>query len=156
MQIFIKTLRGKTITQEVQPSNSVENVKTIIQEQEGIPSDQQRLIFGTTQLEDDRTLSDYSIQKESTLQLALRLQGGAKKRKKKNYTTPKKTKHVKTNEKLATLKCYNVDENGKVTRMRRECPNEDCGAGVFMASHFDRQTCGKCGLTYVFNEPEDE
>ncbi|KAJ8309193.1 hypothetical protein KUTeg_014067 [Tegillarca granosa] len=48
-----------------------------------------------------------------------------------------------------------VDENGKITRLRRECPNEDCGAGVFMASHFDRQYCGKCCLTYVFNKPED-
>ena len=49
-----------------------------------------------------------------------------------------------------------VDENGKITRLRRECPNEDCGAGVFMASHFDRQYCGKCCLTYVFNKPDDK
>ncbi len=49
-----------------------------------------------------------------------------------------------------------VDENGKITRLRRECPNEDCGAGVFMASHFDRQYCGKCCLTYVFNKPEEK
>jgi len=49
-----------------------------------------------------------------------------------------------------------VDENGKITRLRRECPNEECGAGVFMASHFDRQYCGKCCLTYVYNKPEDK
>ncbi|RWS20169.1 hypothetical protein B4U80_07122, partial [Leptotrombidium deliense] len=49
-----------------------------------------------------------------------------------------------------------VDENGKITRLRRECSNEECGAGVFMASHFDRQYCGKCGLTYVFSKPEDK
>jgi len=49
-----------------------------------------------------------------------------------------------------------VDENGKITRLRRECPSAECGAGVFMASHFDRQYCGKCGLTYVFNKPKAE
>ena len=46
-----------------------------------------------------------------------------------------------------------VDENGKITRLRRECPSESCGAGVFMAQHFDRQYCGRCSLTYVFNKP---
>jgi ribosomal protein S27AE len=48
------------------------------------------------------------------------------------------------------LKYYNVDADGKITRLRRECPGEQCGAGVFMAMHFNRQTCGKCGLTYMF------
>lgn len=57
--------------------------------------------------------------------------------------------------KLAVLKYYKVDENGKITRLRRECPSESCGAGVFMASHFDRQYCGKCCLTYVFNKPQE-
>lgn len=51
---------------------------------------------------------------------------------------------------MAALKFYKVDANGKITRLRRECPAESCGAGVFMASHFDRQYCGKCGLTNVF------
>jgi small subunit ribosomal protein S27Ae len=51
---------------------------------------------------------------------------------------------------MAALKFYKVDPNGKITRLRRECPSEECGAGVFMASHFDRQYCGKCGLTHVF------
>eukprot|EP01012_Entosiphon_sulcatum_P041340 TRINITY_DN55179_c0_g1_i1.p2 TRINITY_DN55179_c0_g1~~TRINITY_DN55179_c0_g1_i1.p2 ORF type:complete len:159 (-),score=43.49 TRINITY_DN55179_c0_g1_i1:34-510(-) len=150
MQIFVRALTGRTITLEVEGNAPVSSVKQQIEVVEGIPAEEQRLIFAGKQLEEGN-LDDYAVYEESTLYLTLRLLGaGGKKKKKKQFAKPKKKKHKRKKVPLAVLKFYKVDDSGSITRTRMECPHPDCGAGIFMAAHKDRQYCGKCGLTYVF------
>merc|ERR1712194_570092 len=119
-----------------------------------VPVEEQTLTFGGRVLDSSQLLGDIGLGDESTVFLNLDLEGGGKKRKK--YTKPKKVKSKRKKVKLAVLKFYKVDSNDKVTRLRRECPHELCGPGVFMAMHFNRYYCGKCHLTYLIKKGDDK
>merc|ERR1711937_258944 len=105
-----------------------------------------RLVYAGVDLDDEALVEDV-LAEEATVFVTSGLDGGAKKRKKKVYTKPKKIPHKHKKVKLAVLKYYKVDANMKVTRLRKESPI--CGPGVFMATHFNRYHCGKSGVTYM-------
>eukprot|EP00434_Breviolum_minutum_P001581 symbB.v1.2.001398.t1/scaffold75.1/size348941/4 len=152
MRLFVRDVQGQTLSLQVDGQASVEQLKTLISEESQVPVDEQQLIFGGRSLSCCDSLLESGLEDESTVFVNLELEGGGKKRKKKTYTKPKKIKHKRKKVKLAVLKFYKVDSNDKVTRLRRECPHENCGPGVFMAMHFNRYYCGKCSLTYMIKK----
>merc|ERR1711948_4687 len=138
MQIFVKALSG-TRAIELEQTACVELLKQRIEELEGIPATEQRLVAATSLLVDGKTLAESGVEDLSVVELSLALEGG-----------PKKVKHTNKKVKLAVLKYYKVDpRTHKIERLKRECPSPECGAGIFMANHYDRQYCGKCHLTYI-------
>lgn len=154
MQIFVKAVNGCTLALQVSASTTVADVKCALATACGDAS-AVHLVTATTLLAEGATLGDYALAAESTIYAVLPVDGGKKKKKKKKiFKGPKKHAHRHKNVAMRVLKYYKVEGDGgdaeyKVTHLRTECPHPDCGAGVFMAQHKDRQTCGKCSLTYV-------
>ncbi|VEL38070.1 unnamed protein product [Protopolystoma xenopodis] len=132
-------------------ADNLDDLKSKVFTKLGIPESNQCLYYCGRELKHEDPVCDW-LQDYASLDLNVELLGGGKKRKKKAYTTPKKIKHKRRKIKMATLKFYKVESNGKVVRLRKECPNKSCGSGVFMASHFDRMYCGKCSLTFMINK----
>merc|ERR1711953_1546730 len=131
MQIFIR--EGEDL-QAIEVADDL----SISELREALDAEDCRLLASGQELNDDEMdLEDYGIQAESTIEIVGRLVGGGRKRKKV---------------KLATLKYYKVTDTGKLERKRKECPV--CGAGIFMSNHKDRQYCGRCGLTIVFEQAQ--
>lgn len=97
-----------------------------------------------------RVVSDEDVisSQSSMVSVVCVLEGGAKK-KKQNFTTEKKKRHRHRKVKLAVLKYYKVDASGNVQKTKKTCPQKSCGAGVFMAEHFNRFYCGKCSTTFA-------
>lgn len=145
VQVFLRGVDGRLSV--VEASN--------VGELRAVAGAEARLVTGTSELSsanDTTLLASIGVCEGSTITALARVVGGGKKRKKKTYTKPKKLKHKHKKVKMAVLKYYKIGDDGKVERLRRECPEDTCGAGIFMADHHDRFYCGKCGLTYVHED----
>lgn len=139
MQIYVRSLESLQ-AYEFEVNAQIADVMQVV--------DCESLQWNGRALRSELTLQDYGINNLATLEALLAIEGGKRKKKKKAYTTPKKKAHKHKKVKLAVLNIYKVDKSEKVTRTKRTC--EKCGAGTFMAKHFNRHYCGKCHATLLF------
>ena len=145
MQLFLKDAAGASKVVDATADTTVADLKA------EMPMDCHFTHAGKVLSDDTKILA---LGEAATLEVCFDMLGAGKKRKKKQYTKPKKIKGKHKKVKLAVLKFYKVDGSDKVQRLRKECPN--CGKGVFMAMHSDRYYCGRCTLTYVFKKEDEQ
>jgi ubiquitin-small subunit ribosomal protein S27Ae len=129
MQLFVKTLTGATVTVVVEASNTVDDLKQQVAEKTGVAVEEIVLIHGLSVLDDQSTFEALGLEDESTINMVLSLEGGKKKRKKKVYTKPKKIGHKHKKRPKAILEYFNVDNTGKITKLKIEC--EKCPPGKY-------------------------
>merc|ERR1711972_255981 len=154
MQLFVRTVSGDLACLSVSETQTVGELRQTVCDRDAVDAADLRLSANGVELADSQLVGE-CLNDNSTLEAMLRLVGGGKKRKKKNYLKPKRIKHKHKNVPLATLKFYKIDAQGKVMRLRTECKHPMCGPGIFMANHFDRYYCGKCFETYKFDKAEE-
>ncbi|KAL3651280.1 60S ribosomal protein L40A [Castilleja foliolosa] len=121
MQIFVKNLTGETITLEVDSGDTINDLKAKIQDKEGVPAEEQRLIFGDEELEDDLTLADYNFQKESTVNLVIRLMGGGGTRRNLIEPSLKILAQKFRQKKMICRKCYARLDIRAVNCRKKKC-----------------------------------
>merc|ERR1712238_352833 len=153
MQIFLRQLSGSLATLPVTDEQTVGDLRATVATREDVNIEDLRLSIGSSELGDEVVLGSF-LSENATIDVNLRIRGGGKKRKKKNYLKPKRIAHKHKNVPLATLKYYKIDSQGKIMRLRQECKHPMCGPGVFMANHFDRHYCGKCFVTFKYDSAE--
>ncbi|VWU49221.1 ubiquitin-40S ribosomal protein S27a, putative [Hepatocystis sp. ex Piliocolobus tephrosceles] len=147
MKILVNIPYDGSVCIESSDVKTVKNVKEQISELKDIPCEFQKLYKCGRQLEDDELIQSDEFDFVHTIDLNFSLLGGGKKKKKKVYKKPKKEKHKKKKVKLVVLKFYKVGDDGKVVRLKKQCHN--CPEGTLMASHYNRDYCGRCHLTIM-------
>merc|ERR1712032_504758 len=140
MHIFVKTLTGKSLSLNVEPTSEISEINNQIETLMGVPSEEQILISNGERLTGN--LIDSGLTEESQIYMVVDIEGG-KKKKKKKVVAKKKKKHVHKKVKLAVLKYYKVDGD-KVVRLKQQT-----NYGTFLADHANRLYCGRTHVTYV-------